>query len=99
MTMHRSKIAFAGLAGSAAIGVYRRHRGRHRRTDCISGPVTVDRDEFGVPHISAGTQRDAMVGLGWAMAQDRLWQMDLMRLTALGRLSEVAGETTLESDR
>lgn len=98
--MHRSKIALTSVAsGVAAATAYRRRGSEHCVLDCLSGSVTIDRDRYGIPHITAGSQRDAMVGLGWALAQDRLWQMDLMRRTALGRLSEVAGEATLVSDR
>jgi len=93
-------MAVAGVTGVAiaATIAWRRATGVHVVNGLI-GAVTIDRDALGIPHIVAKSQRDAMVGLGWALASDRLWQMDLLRRTALGRLSEVAGESTLESDR
>ena len=51
-----------------------------------------------VPHISARPTHDVFFGLGFVHAQDRLWQMTLMRRTAQGRLSELFGERTLEID-
>ena len=43
--------------------------------DGLSGPVTITRDEHGVPHIKAATRADAAAGLGFVHAQERLWQM------------------------
>ena len=53
------------------------------------------RDRYAVPHILSTTDRDAFFGLGFVHAQDRLWQMTLMRRTAQGRLSEIFGPETL----
>jgi penicillin G amidase len=55
-------------------------------------------DEYGIPHIYASSQKDAMTVLGYVHAQDRLWQMELIRRIAPGRLSEVFGEKALEND-
>lgn len=55
-------------------------------------------DEFGVPHIYAATSKDAMEVLGYVHAQDRLWQMELLRRIAPGRLSEIFGSLALKSD-
>lgn len=55
-------------------------------------------DTFGVPHIYAKSSEDAMVALGYVHAQDRLWQMELMRRIAPGRLSEIFGSVALKSD-
>jgi penicillin amidase len=55
-------------------------------------------DEFGIPHIYAENQLDAMVTLGYVHAQDRLWQMELMRRIAPGKLSEIFGEDMLKTD-
>lgn len=62
--------------------------------------VTVYFDEYGVPHINAQNQKDAYIALGYVHAQDRLWQMELMRRIAPGRLSEVFGvnEKVQETD-
>lgn len=60
--------------------------------------VTILRDCKGVPHVYADTERDLFFGAGFAQAQDRWAQMDLFRMAFLGRLSELAGEATLEDD-
>ena len=61
--------------------------------------VEVLRDKYGVPHIFAGDEHDAFFVQGYVTAQDRLWQMDLYRRAAQGRLAEILGEPGLESDR
>jgi len=61
--------------------------------------VTVERDEWGVPHIRAGSLEDLEEAQGYVMAQDRLWQMDLLRRVARGELSEILGSTTLAIDK
>ena len=58
----------------------------------LGGKAKVVRDAFGVPHIAAKTERDAYAALGFCMAEDRLWQLDLMRRLACGRLAEILGE-------
>ena len=71
-------------------------------TLAVSGldqPVTVERDEYGVPTITAATEHDLMVASGYVQAQDRLWQMDLARRAGEGRLSELFGAGTLPYDR
>jgi penicillin G amidase len=57
------------------------------------------RDRFGVPHIFADTIPDAHFALGYAHAQDRLWQMEMNRRIAGGRLAEILGESALETDK
>ncbi|GEC77589.1 penicillin acylase family protein [Flavobacterium aquatile] len=64
----------------------------------ISKNTTVYFDDFGVPHIYADSQKDAMTVLGYVHAQDRLWQMELMRRIAPGRLSELFGSKALPND-
>ena len=61
--------------------------------------VTVERDRWGVPHIRAASVEDLAEAQGYVMAQDRLWQMDLLRRVARGRLSEILGEKTLAIDK
>ena len=61
--------------------------------------VTVDRDLWGVPHIRAASVEDLAEAQGYVMAQDRLWQMDLLRRAARGQLSEILGPRTLLIDR
>jgi penicillin amidase len=65
----------------------------------ISERATVRRDSLGVPHIAAGRWEDAIFLQGYTTAQDRLWQMDVLRRLAAGELSEVFGPATLELDR
>lgn len=64
----------------------------------VRGPVEILRDRAGVPHIYAGATPDLYFGLGLAMAQDRLWQMDCLRRRALGRQAEVLGADYVRSD-
>ncbi|TRD19036.1 penicillin acylase family protein [Palleronia caenipelagi] len=66
--------------------------------DGISGPVEIVRDTSGVPHIFAERDEDVFFGLGFAHAQDRLWQMTMLRRTAQGRLSELFGSRTARTD-
>jgi penicillin G amidase len=65
----------------------------------ISAQAVVERDALGVPHISAARWEDAIFLQGYVTAQDRLWQMDVLRRLAAGELSEVLGASTLELDR
>ena len=65
----------------------------------ISSKVRVVRDERGVPTIEAATLEDLFFAQGYVTAQDRLWQMDIMRRAAAGELSEVIGEDTVKMDR
>ena len=64
-----------------------------------SEDVTIYFDEIGVPHITAKNQTDAYVALGYVHAQDRLWQMELIRRIAAGRLSEIFGEELIKTDK
>ncbi|MGC2792466.1 MAG: penicillin acylase family protein, partial [Candidatus Sulfotelmatobacter sp.] len=65
----------------------------------LSAPVKVTRDSHGVPAIEAATLEDLFLAQGYVTAQDRLWQMDIMRRFAAGELSEILGEDTLKIDR
>jgi penicillin G amidase len=64
----------------------------------LSAPVEVVRDREDVPHIFARTTDDLYTALGFVHAQERLWQMELQRRTAQGRLSEIFGERTFTTD-
>ncbi len=68
------------------------------RVPAISAPVEIVRDNANVPHIFGETDTDVFHGLGFAHAQDRLWQMMMLRRTAQGRLSELFGTATLDID-
>ncbi|MEW6061306.1 MAG: penicillin acylase family protein [Bacteroidota bacterium] len=65
----------------------------------LHNPVTIYRDEFGVPHIVAENEHDAFFAQGFVHAQDRLWQMDLARRAGEGRLSEILGTRTIKFDK
>src|SRR5271167_1153205 len=65
----------------------------------ISNKVKVIRDTHGVPTIEAATLEDLFFAQGYVTAQDRLWQMDIMRRFGAGELSEILGEDTLKVDR
>ena len=64
----------------------------------ITSPVEIVRNNDNVPHIFGQTDADVYYALGFAHAQDRLWQMTMLRRTAQGRLSEVFGNRTLKID-
>ena len=62
-------------------------------------PVEVLRDSWGVPHIYAKTQEDLFFAQGFVAAQDRMWQLELWRRKAEGRLAELLGPAAVERDR
>ncbi len=66
--------------------------------DGVSAPVEIVRNNANVPHIFGATDDDVFFALGFAHAQDRLWQMTQMRRTAQGRLSEIFGQRTVRID-
>jgi penicillin amidase len=65
----------------------------------LSAPVKVTREGHGVPAIEAASLEDLFFAQGYVTAQDRLWQMDVMRRFGSGELSEILGEDTLKIDR
>lgn len=65
----------------------------------LSQPVRVVRDEFGIPHIYAANRLDSFRALGFIMASERLFQMELSRRLTQGQLSEIFGEAALPSDK
>jgi penicillin amidase len=65
----------------------------------LERPVEVLRDAWGIPHIYAQTPRDLFFAQGFVAAQDRLWQLDLWRRKAEGRLAEILGPEAAERDR
>ena len=64
----------------------------------ISAPVEIVRDNADVPHIFGQSDEDVFFALGYAHAQDRLWQMTMLRRTVQGRLSELFGSGTVKID-
>ena len=65
----------------------------------IQNETTVYFDDYGIPHIYAQNQQDAMIALGYVHAQDRLFQMEVIRRIAPGRLSEIFGKKMLKNDK
>ena len=64
----------------------------------LAGRVEVIRDQYGIPHIYAGTEEDLLMAQGYVHAQDRLWQMETFRRVASGTLSEVGGREMVSLD-
>ena len=64
----------------------------------VKRPVRIERDSWGIPHISAEDDLDLFFGYGFAMAQDRLFQLDYLRRKGQGRLAEILGPDGAESD-
>ena len=65
----------------------------------LSAPVVVRRDEHGVPHIEAATLDDLLLAQGYVTAQERMWQMDMLRRNAAGDLAAILGPVALDHDR
>jgi penicillin amidase len=61
-------------------------------------PVFIERDANGIPHIQARTDDDAFYAIGYAQAQDRLWQLEMQRRMIHGEMSELFGEASLQQD-
>lgn len=70
-----------------------------KKLEGLSAQVKVHFDSYGIPHIYGETEEDAYKALGYVHAQDRLWQMELLRRIATGRLSELFGDLTVENDK
>jgi penicillin amidase len=62
-------------------------------------PVRVQFDRFAIPHVFAGSETDAWRAVGYLQGRDRLWQLDLYRHVASGRLSELLGAATVAIDQ
>jgi penicillin amidase len=71
----------------------------NKKLSGLSSTVETYFDTYGIPHIYADNEEDAIRTLGYVHAQDRLWQMELLRRAGSGRLSEIFGEVTLETDK
>src|SRR6056300_1207326 len=100
----RISTAVVVLAGAAVILVYylaSRSLPDYDKTLDVAGvsqPVRIVRDTANVPHIFGENDKDVFFGLGYVHAQDRLWQMLVLRRTVQGRLSELFGERTVYID-
>ena len=64
----------------------------------ISSAVEIYRDDYGIPHIFAANEEDLYRAVGYVMAQDRMWQMDLIRRGTTGQLAEIFGDELIETD-
>src|SRR3954470_13272905 len=94
-------VVFGGLGGYA---FYAAHSALPQldgrlQVNGLTAVVTVTRDSHGMPTIDAATLEDLFFAQGYVTAQDRLWQMDMMRRFGSGELSEILGEETLKLDR
>ncbi len=88
-----------GLAGFILFNSLKpTYNGKKELTE-LSKESTVYFDTYGIPHIYAENELDAFKTLGYVHAQDRLWQMELLRRVAKGRLSEVFGKDLIETDK
>ena len=65
----------------------------------LDSKVEIIRDSFGVPHIFSESEDNAYFALGFVHAQDRFWQMEIMRRFGAGRLSEIMGKRTVRIDK
>ena len=89
------------LAVGAAAWHFRAALPEHEALARVKGvlaPIRVERDAWGVPSIMARTEHDVYFAMGYVHAQDRLWQMEVQRRFAQGRLSEIFGRRTLQQD-
>ncbi|MBL4910568.1 MAG: penicillin acylase family protein [Alteromonadaceae bacterium] len=71
----------------------------HLHLKGLSNKVEVYSDDFGIPHIYAQNQSDAYIALGYLHAQDRLWQMEVIRRIAPGHLAEIFGKNLIATDK
>lgn len=112
MSAHRiGSLLLRGLATLLAVVVvlalvtvgWLRHENRPAtgdvQVDGLRAGVQVTRDQWGIPHIRATSDEDAVFALGFVHWQDRAWQMEFQRRIAAGRLAEVLGSAAVESDR
>jgi penicillin amidase len=103
--LKRVLLGLAVLAGAVLVGLlvlvvstFPRKSGRVR-VPGVSAPVTIQTDERGIPTIRAGSVSDALFGLGYVHARDRLWQIEYQRRIGSGRLAEILGPELVETDR
>ena len=103
--LKRGALALLVLALLAALTGWWSMRGSLPRLDgeleleALSAPVTVQRDALGVVTIDAANEIDAMHALGYVHAQERYFEMDLMRRTAAGELAELFGPRAIDTDK
>jgi len=101
MRLFTGLIALAILAGVLGYYILSRSLPDYNENFTLQGitaPVEIVRNNANVPHIFGKTEEDVYFALGFAHAQDRLWQMTMLRRTAQGRLSEIFGARTVKID-
>ncbi len=94
------------VLGIIAVLIYVRHLGKRGlpdynaeiMSDGVTETVEIIRDQYGIPHIYAKNEQDLYFVTGYLTAQDRLWQMDLLRRVTTGRLSEIFGDDYIDVD-
>nr|WP_319271933.1 penicillin acylase family protein [uncultured Draconibacterium sp.] len=89
-----SGIVFLQFIKTAAVPDYNKDFVLHG----LKSDVEIIRDEHAIPHVYAENEDDLYRAIGFAMAQDRLWQMDLLRRVTQGRLAEILGKDQVETD-
>src|SRR5258708_476191 len=89
----------AGVTSKYLRGTMNQHTPHSLAIEGLSQPLQLWRDAWGIPHIKANNEQDVFIGLGYAHAQDRLWQMDLLRRRGYGRWAEGRGCEAIEADR
>src|ERR1700759_4887989 len=92
-------ILFTAALVTSLLWLSRPPRQQQVRIPGLTGPVDIGFDGDGIPRIHATSELDAAAALGFVHARDRMFQMDMMRRAASGRLSEIAGAATLAYDR
>ncbi|MBA4288157.1 MAG: penicillin acylase family protein [Pseudomonas sp.] len=103
--MKRTLTALALIVAASASGAYwyidskQPQRAGELSLSGLQAPVTVDYDERGVPHIQAQHEADLYRALGYVHAQDRLFQMEILRRLARGELAEILGSKLVDTDR
>lgn len=103
--MKRTLTALALIVAASASGAYwyidskQPQRAGELPLSGLQAPVTVDYDERGVPHIQAQHEADLYRALGYVHAQDRLFQMEILRRLARGELAEILGSKLVDTDR
>jgi penicillin G amidase len=103
--MKRTLTALALIVAASAAGAYwyidskQPQRDGELQLSHLQAAVTVDYDERGVPHIQAQNEADMYRALGYVHAQDRLFQMEILRRLARGELAEVLGSKLVDTDR
>ena len=94
------RIVLLGAVAAAAIAPAHAAAATVRAPEgAVSGEVRIQRDEYGVPYVFAETTYGIFYGFGYALAEDQLYQMEILKRTAEGRVAEVLGSRFLAKDR